>query len=293
MALVSKTFSELATLTRSTTATYFDSSGILQTSPNNTPRFEYDPSTFVPKGLLIEPSGTNVFTFSEQFENSAWSKLRSSIISNVTSSPSGVLSADRLVEDTSNQTHPLFRSPTLSSNTTYTFSVFVKSSGRNFVRLSISANVVSPLTIDLDLTSGNFTTTDPLRTSIKTCSNGWFRISGTVTAVSSVAGTTLFFLYPCISLGNNIYLGDGTSGLYVWGAQMETSITSTSYIPTTVSSNTRSNDVLFISSGTGWQGNSTDFNIDCDVGVSSSMNSSGITVSGNGFVRSISYSPNE
>lgn len=47
------------TFTRNSEATYFDSNGILQVSPPNQPRFDYDPVTFSAKGILIEEGRTN------------------------------------------------------------------------------------------------------------------------------------------------------------------------------------------------------------------------------------------
>ncbi len=51
--------------TRSSTATYFDSTGTLQTASNNTPRFDYDPATLTAKGLLMEEARTNYIYNSE------------------------------------------------------------------------------------------------------------------------------------------------------------------------------------------------------------------------------------
>lgn len=45
--------------TRNSIATYFDSTGTLQTAATNQPRFDYDPLTHAPKGILIEESRTN------------------------------------------------------------------------------------------------------------------------------------------------------------------------------------------------------------------------------------------
>jgi hypothetical protein len=45
--------------TRGTTATYFDSTGTLQTAAINTPRFDYHPSTLAFRGLLMEGGRTN------------------------------------------------------------------------------------------------------------------------------------------------------------------------------------------------------------------------------------------
>jgi hypothetical protein len=48
-------------LSRSTTATYFDSSGALQTAAINTPRFDHDPTTLAAKGLRLEDQRSNLF----------------------------------------------------------------------------------------------------------------------------------------------------------------------------------------------------------------------------------------
>ena len=46
-------------LSRASSATYFDSSGILQTTSNNKSRYDYNPSTLAKRGLLIEEARTN------------------------------------------------------------------------------------------------------------------------------------------------------------------------------------------------------------------------------------------
>lgn len=53
------------TFTRSTTGTYFDSAGVLQTAAINAPRFEYDPVSLRPLGLLIEESRANILLNSD------------------------------------------------------------------------------------------------------------------------------------------------------------------------------------------------------------------------------------
>lgn len=53
------TLDPLITFTRASSATYFDSSGVLQTATTNTPRFDYNPSTLATLGLLTEEQRTN------------------------------------------------------------------------------------------------------------------------------------------------------------------------------------------------------------------------------------------
>ena len=59
--------------TRASIGTYFDSTGTLQTAAANTPRFDYDPVTHQPEGILIEESRTNYLLYSHTFSAANWS----------------------------------------------------------------------------------------------------------------------------------------------------------------------------------------------------------------------------
>ena len=59
------------TFSRASIGTYFDSSGVLQTAPSGTPRFDHDPITHAPKGILIEESRINLQTSSQDI--GSWS----------------------------------------------------------------------------------------------------------------------------------------------------------------------------------------------------------------------------
>ena len=50
------------TFSRGTGATRVNASGFIETVGNTTPRFDYDPVTLAPRGLLIEEARTNLFT---------------------------------------------------------------------------------------------------------------------------------------------------------------------------------------------------------------------------------------
>lgn len=57
--LAQKTFAQIVTFTRASTATYFDATGTLQSAAINEARFDYDPATLLARGFLIEEARTN------------------------------------------------------------------------------------------------------------------------------------------------------------------------------------------------------------------------------------------
>lgn len=206
------------------------------------PRFDYDPVTLQPRGLLIEEQRTNLLTFSEQFDNAAWTKTGSSITANATIAPNGTTTADKLVEDTANSTHGTSQLPSLTA-TRHTFSFYAKAAERNWLRITCVDGVAF-----VNLSTGVFGTVSAgtvsfTADSITSVGNGWYRVQVSFIAASG-ANTVLIRLTT--GDGVNIYTGDGTSGAFLWGAQLEAGAFATSYIPTTSAQVTRSADVAQI-----------------------------------------------
>lgn len=226
-------------VTRATTATRVNSSGLVESVATNVPRLDYTNSTC--PSILVEPQRTNLLSYSEQFDNVSWIKSNSSITANATTAPDGTLTADKLVENSSNANH-LVQKAVVASNAVYTFSVFAKKSERNWVVLrGVNAslqNVKAWFNID----AGTIGTLENGATAkITNAGNGWYKLEMTIPSFS-----TGFEFRVSTSTGNNVdsYTGDGTSGLFIWGAQVEAGSYATSYIPTVASSLTRNADVI-------------------------------------------------
>jgi len=227
--------------TRGSTATRVNKDGFIESVATNVPRLDYPLIDGVVQdcpALLLEPSETNYQIRSEEFDNSAYQKTRSSITANQIVSPDGTLTADLFTEDTSNNSHYLYDTLVVSADS-YTVSVFAKAKDRYKIKLRFD-NVSTRRVASFDLNSGSIISTSNSTATIKQFPNNWYRCSITVTAT---AETFYNFIHILDDSGNEGYAGDGSSGLYIWGSQIERSSYLTSYIKTTSSQATRSADV--------------------------------------------------
>jgi hypothetical protein len=233
-------------VTRATTATRFNSAGLIESVASGIPRLDYYTSggTAGCPALLVEPSAVNSVLQSAAWNVSPWAATSGSqgatVSGNVTASPDGTTNADKLIEAAVTGNHFCLQSLTLTSGTTYTASFFVKASERTRGRLRTSGSGVY-WDMDFNLTSGTVTGgTNPF---IQNFGNGWYRIGATFTA-NQASNNFILFLYD--ASGNVSYTGDGTSGLFVFGAQIEVGSVPTSYIPTTTGSVTRNEEVISV-----------------------------------------------
>ncbi len=221
-----------ATFTRSTTGTYFDKSGAMKLADINEPRFEK-------AGLLMESQATNLYTNSEQWG----AGQRVTTTNNSGDSPRGDKTMALLIEDTANSEHySQDRNISLTAGTTYCYSVFVKAH-TNPRNLYLRVAAGSTAGVFFDPVAGAWVGTGNgaqfVDRGFEVLSNGVYRVWMTFTAAASQSTVIR------LQLGNgpsSSYTGDGVSGLYVWGAQLEDSPFPTSYIPTNAAAVTRTAD---------------------------------------------------
>ena len=115
--------------TRASSGTVINKDGLIETVGSGEPRIDFKDNT---KGaLLLEPTRSNDLQRSQEFDNNYWTKYQASVLANSSISPDGGLNADRLIEDNSNSTHKLGKAISYTIGTTYTVSIFAKSSDRN------------------------------------------------------------------------------------------------------------------------------------------------------------------
>ena len=235
------------------TATVINSSGNVAAINADLPRFDYNPVTLACKGLLIEEARTNLFLYSAEFDNAYWTKTRSSITANATISPEGSLTGDKLVENLDNGTHIIVRTETTTNTSANTWSIYAKAGERPSINISVreattflrSSNATFNLsagTVGAVSNAGGSSGT----AAIQNAGNGWYRCSLTITLGGVNTNSQAFFQINNGSASS--YQGNGTSGIFVWGAQLELGGFTTSIIPTEATTVTRNPDVAVMTS---------------------------------------------
>lgn len=234
------------------TATRINSSGFVEIVNANLPRFDYDPVTLAPKGLLIEESRTNLLTYSEQFNDVIWTKSQTGITVNATASPDGTSTADAAIPNTVLAVNHFVRQNITSytSGVTYTYTVYAKAFGYTGLQMVLpAAAFTGPPFANFDLANGVASVTFPYGGSgatatITNVGNGWYRCSVTATANATAATGTQLRIMNTYTTTDSTFTPNGVDGIFLWGAQLEAGAFPTSYIPTAGTSLTRNADVV-------------------------------------------------
>ena len=232
------------------TATRVNSSGLIASVNANLPRFDYDPVTLAPKGLLIEEARTNLRSYSQDLSNPVYLKTDCTISTDAATAPDGTTTADKIVENTANTAHFVYSPVTITGGAVTTFSSFLKTSGRNAqVRIQSDNGTFSYVLVNIDLSNGTQigTTTSSgassISLSVKSYGSGWYRVELTAALAADVTSAAGYIFTYNNGVG---YAGDGTSGVFAWGWQHEAGAFATSYIPTTTTSLTRNTDQVSV-----------------------------------------------
>lgn len=218
------------------TATVVNSSGSVVAINADLPRFDYDPITLACRGLLLEESRINRYLWGEDLtQGTGWQNSTTTIASNSTTSPSGVVNADKATATAAGS----FIGATFNAGSVgvvYTTSVFLKNVDSTQTRLLVR---VGASAVDAYVNwSGStiFSITNNVGTfAYKEEKDGWYRLYATYTALETAQLTRI---YPDPV--------SGTKSIYIWGSQLEVGNGVTSYIPTTTTAVTRNADVAAI-----------------------------------------------
>lgn len=179
----------------------------------------FDPNDLTPDKINWR---RNQFTYSEDFVGN-WTPSRATFEFSTVPAPFGSSFATKLVEDSTTNYHGMYKGATFDVDTPYTFSIYLKAAERSKARLHWNASS-DALSIEVDLSTGTIIR-GAVSASITDVGGGWWRIAKTMQRSS---GNAL-----CVNIldANGVisYLGDGVSGIYVWGAQFEKGSIATEY----------------------------------------------------------------
>jgi len=199
-----------------------------------------------PFGYLAEKASTNLMLQSEDFTTS-WGANAGALSTVSEINPEGTASVTKITATTATTEQKIYQSFVHAAGS-YSLSCYVKDAGIRYVSLMY---IISGDTFQatFDLQSGTLTASQGtgsatlIGATITLKSNGWYKIS-----VSGISANTSGYFWVNLrqegGLGRPSFLGDGTSGVYIWGAQLEKSTYPTSYIATTTTAVTRNADVL-------------------------------------------------
>ena len=190
---------------------------------------------------LLEPQSTNLVTQSEALSTM---QTQATITDNNLLSPTGDVNASLVVENTATNSHGIRKATIISTNASaadYTISVFAKKKERQFVQFQFYADSTQYNSSLFNLNDGT-TTGDSSTHKIEDYGNGWYRCSFTDSITQSTGSYNFAAAYMSQSL-TSYYAGDGTSGIYMFGFQLEQQSYPTSYIPTNGATNTRLQDI--------------------------------------------------
>jgi hypothetical protein len=224
--------------TRASSATVVDEDGLVNYAEiYNVPRIDYTGGAG--PHILLEPQRTNLFEYSESFNESEWSRSNVTVVDNSSQSPDGTNNASLLYPSSSGDYRYIHNSTT-NSTSIYTISAFVKASGKNVVWVYINSSSQIGF-IYYDLSDGTTQVVPgsagtPTAT-IVSYGNDWYKISytsGNAFVLGSGSGIGV-----CDAKGDPAVTANGTDGVLVWGLQLEAGSDATSYIPTSGTAVTR------------------------------------------------------
>jgi len=221
------------TFDRSTSATRVNKEGLIEVVSNNEPRIDFLNDS---KGALkLEPSRTNLVTYSEDFANSSvWGEVNTTFTDNETQSPSGILTG-KLTRNVT--TFSCIRDATVSTvlGTTYVFSAFYKKDTETTINHGVLNQTTGYVTFNFDTETISITRNDNSDTistdgfGFEKYANGWYRV---YLKFVRKAGS----FQAQVARQDSGVIGQST---FIYGAQVEQGSYATSYIPTQGSIGTR------------------------------------------------------
>jgi hypothetical protein len=239
---------------RSTSGTYIGSDGYIKTAAANEPRFtyEYDSSGVLQyRGLYVDAQRTsyNYFNYSEDFSQAVWTKTNSSISSTSTLSPDGVTNGSKISLSSSggNINYALTSAGNASTSLKRQLTVSIMAKAVECQHLNIKIdNGTTTVDCYYNLSTGalgnntnglgahypsavNQNGLQFLYKHICNMGNGWYRCILSVEDSITVSSANYTISFIPSSSASSISLTNTNDGILIWGAMVDTILTSFNY----------------------------------------------------------------
>lgn len=221
-----RALADIMTIAGGVNGTRVNSAGLIEAA--TCPRFDYDPVTLAPLGVLIEEQRTNSILNGDTLDSGWSSDGTADLVLNQTISPTGAMTASQLQYVTN-----VYRYTTVATAdaTPYSYSLYPKlgTGGNNAIRMDVPGGGAA-----FNLATVTATPESGDTASIADAGEGWYRsvVNFDTSSTSTLVG---------IVMNGSFAAGQGH---YFWGAQLEAGPFATSYIPTTGTAVTRTPDNL-------------------------------------------------
>lgn len=194
-------------------------------------------------GYRSEEQQTNLLTYSEQLNNAAWTKQRTTIDANTAVAPDGTTTMDTIVEDaTASNTHYIEQSFTQSASA-YTLLSVVQAASRRWIQLELSSSTDGAASAYFDTGSGVIgTQSNNDNAGVRYLGGGRYLVWLTDTRATAEACAARAYLAD--SNGGRSYSGASLDGVYCWGLQITATAYPVSIIKTEGATVTRLKDTL-------------------------------------------------
>lgn len=205
--------------------------------------FDFTQSTDAAKPIQTTTGAENFLLQSEDF-TTTWTAGRVSRAANQTTDPLGTTLADSIIASTENNSHYVLQNYDFTSGVEYRFSVFAKQldagGGGHHIALRLD-NAAMPnnswATFDLVNGTADATTGNGASAEIEDVDGGWYRC--TLIQTANATATAGAVIYPTETGDSTsgvpddwVFAGDGSDGVYLWGAQLNTTDAPKDYVAT-------------------------------------------------------------
>jgi hypothetical protein len=199
-----------------------DAIRVLRTSDNTEQDFGFVANEVVGSDI-VDFVGWNLWSYSEELQQSVWTKTNFTVTTNTIVAPDGNTTADALLETAISGSFTFSRTGAVVSGTNYNYSFwFQPINGREFVRISFGTQLNSA-TVWINMSTGTIASQTGFNSmTITAVSGGWYFVDINITATSN--GTPNMSVNTSENGSSISYAGDVTKGISIWGLQRTESL---------------------------------------------------------------------